>query len=56
MHSYISMNNIILVTWIIEGPDNRGPDIRGLTVMQQRREMLYFVPSYLLHCSIHNLK
>ena len=24
MHSYIPMNNIILVTWIIEGPDNRG--------------------------------
>ena len=26
------MNNIILVTWIIEGLDNRGPDNRGLTV------------------------
>ena len=24
MHSYIPMNNIILMTWIIEGPDNRG--------------------------------
>ena len=26
------MNNIILVTWIIEGPDNRGPDNRGSTI------------------------
>ena len=32
MHSYIPMNTIILVTWIIEGLDNRGPDNRGLTV------------------------
>ena len=32
MHSYIPMNNIILVTWIIEGPDNRGPDNQGLPV------------------------
>ena len=30
MHSYI---HIILVTWIIEGLDNRGPDNQGLTVL-----------------------
>ena len=30
MHSYIPM---ILVIWIIEGPDNRGPDNRGSTVI-----------------------
>ena len=35
MHSYIPMNNIILVTWIIEGLDNRGPDNRGSTVMNK---------------------
>ena len=33
MHSSIPINNIILVTWIIEGPDNRGPDSRGSTVL-----------------------
>ena len=32
MHSYILMNNIILVTLIIESPDNRGLDNRGSTV------------------------
>ena len=33
----VPMNNIILVTWLIEGPDNRGPDNQGLTTSSSSR-------------------
>ena len=34
MHSYVP---IILVTWIIEGPDDRGPDCASLSRFPLRR-------------------
>ena len=40
MHSYIPMNNIILVTWIIEGPDNRGSTVYFGGGVQQSMHLL----------------
>ena len=34
MHSYIPVNNIILVTWIIEGPENRGSTVLSLEALR----------------------